>query len=282
MLTNPSGFLACCLLVLIAAFEVKAQSPDSPQPSSNEVTAEDVKEFLDPTRMNNLGSYSFEFSALPGGIELVSNKLEIAASLNHWSAVWASVPLSRFLSPSESTVWRVGDLELGWGMIIHENLKSRWTAAAGIFEVQAPTGNPVKGTGVGTYVLAPGGAFVVNPTDHFPIYVSGRYRHSVGAITLPGESGPSGDRVRAIDLTVNTVHILPKGVFLAAIPSFLFDIHEDFRVFSLGVGAGRAVTKNLVFEAGYVYRAAGRTTFTHGFSAGLRFIWGKEKVKKEK
>ena len=232
--------------------------------------------------MNNLGSYNFEFAALPGGTELLAHRLEIAASINHWSAVWARIPMNRFLVPSESTVWRVGDLELGWGLIVHENLESRWTTAVGLFEVQAPTGNPAKGTGVGTYVVAPGGAFVVNPTDHFPIYVIGRYRHSIGAITFPGESEPSGQRVRAIDLDVQTVHILPKGVYLAALPKFLFDLHEDFRVFSLGVGAGRAVTKNLVFEAGYVYRAVGRKTFTHGFTVGLRFLWGKDKVKTKK
>ncbi len=64
-----------------------------------------------------------------------------------------------------------------------------------------------KRTGFGTWVLAPGGALTFNPTDVFPIYVTGRYLHRLETpepVRRNGEVVEGPDlRVRSLELTVS-------------------------------------------------------------------------------
>ncbi len=141
-----------------------------------------------------------------------------------------------------------------------------------------PTGDRDKGTGFDTYILAPGVGIALNPTDKFPIYVVGRYLHSVGGSSSQGNGvDDDDDRFRSIELNIRTYHILPKGVFLAVLPSFLFDLNRDFNLFSLGAGVGRALNRRLAVQAGYVQHVAGRETFNRGFTVGIRYLWGRDK-----
>ena len=95
------------------------------------------------------------------------------------------------------------------------------------------------------------------------------------------ENQEEPDLVRSIELNIETLHIFPKGFFVAALPSFTFNLNQDFNLFTLGVGAGRALNRRLMVTGGYVHYVAGRRTFNQAFVVGISFIWGKEKVKPE-
>ncbi len=154
--------------------------------------------------------------------------------------------------------------------IIHEDLTRRFTSSVGFVEVRAPTGSAEKGTGFDRWVVSPGGAIALNPTDLFPIFIRGGYSHSTG--------GEAGRPVRLVQLSVNTAHILPKGFYVSAVPVFVFDLEQDTNLFSLGLGGGRAITRNFAWSAAYLHYVAGSQTFSQAFSFGLSFIWGEERV----
>lgn len=104
----------------------------------------------------------------------------------------------------------------------------------------------------------------MNPTDLFPVYIRGRYMHSIG--------GSEGEPVRALEISVETAHILPKGFYVSAIPRFFFDFAQDRNFLSFGLGVGRALTRNFGWGAAYVHYVAGAKTFSQGFSFGLSYI----------
>lgn len=83
--------------------------------------------------------------------------------------------------------------------------------------------------------------------------------------------------MRSLQLELRTFHILPKGFFLAFLPSFAIDLHQDFNVFSIGVGIGRALTPRLAVEGGYIEHLAGRETFSRGFVFGVKYLWGENR-----
>ena len=74
-------------------------------------------------------------------------------------------------------------------------------------------------------------------------------------------------------------HILPKGFFLAALPSFVFNLNQDFNFFSLGLGDGRALNRRLLIQGGYVHHIAGRETFNRALQIGITYLWGQDKSK---
>ena len=53
-------------------------------------------------------------------------------------------------------------------------------------------------------------------------------------------------KVRSIELKLETFHILPKGFFLAVLPSVTFNLNQDFNFFTLGLGVGRALTRQKI------------------------------------
>ena len=144
-----------------------------------------------------------------------------------------------------------------------------------------PTGDPDRGTGFGTWILAPGAALAFNPTDKFPIYVIGRYLHSLeglGGANRKEEVADTPDlRVRSLELTLQTVHILPKGFFVTAIPSFVYNFNRDFNFFSLGIGVGRALNSRLAVSGGYVRHVAGRRAFNQVLTFQVTFLFGRRK-----
>ena len=235
-----------------------------------DVSPEDVKRFIDPTRLVNSFAYTFKASFLPLDVELYNHTVRPLWALSHWTAVWAEVPYTHLSIPGQPVPSGIGDVVLGWGAILHEDLERRLTTSVGGLEVLVPTGNAELSTGSGRWVLAPRGALALNPTDLFPVYIRGKYSHSIG--------GSDGQRVRTLELSVETAHILPKGFYISAIPTFFFDFGQDVNFFSLGVGGGRALTRNVAWGAAYVQHVVGATTFSRGFSFGLNFIWGEEKV----
>jgi hypothetical protein len=246
-----------------------------------DVSAEDVKKFLDPTVMNDVLEYRFQANFLPQNTKLFSHRPYVGYSLNHWSAVWAEVPYWHFSTPGTHAPSGISDTLIGGGVVPYKDLSKRFTAVAFWLEALAPTGSAEKGTGFDTWVLSPGGGIALNPTDKFPIYMSGRYLHSFKPIGGLDDSDPEkpARKVRSIELEIQTVHILPKGFFVSALPRFLFDLNQDFTMFALGVGVGRALNRRLMVTAGYQRYAAGRKTFNQAFVVGFSFIWGKEKVK---
>jgi len=261
---GPAGCLVLAAsLSLLSVGGTSAQSPDA-------VSNEDVKRFLDPTQLINSFDYSFQASILPLGMEAYTHRLSPTWALGHRTAVWAEVPMTHFSSPGEAGSASAGDVTLGWGWILHEDLERRLTTSIGAIEVVAPTGSVEDGTGSGRFMLQPVGAIALNPTDYFPVYLSGQYTHSFG--------GSEGEPVRRVELSVETVHIFPKGFFVSAVPTFFWDFGRDVEVFSLGLGVGRALSSHFAWSAAYVQHLVGDKTFSRGFNAGLSFIWGDEKV----
>jgi hypothetical protein len=246
-----------------------------------DVSTEDVKQFLDPTVMNDVLEYRFQANFLPQDTKLFSHLPYIGYSLNHWTAVWAEIPILDFSIPDTNAPSGIGDTLIGWGFVPYKNLSRRLTGAAFWMEALAPTGSTEKGTGFDTWVLAPGGGIALNPTDRFPIYVWGRYLHSLKPLGGERSNQEEPDLVRSIELNFETLHIFPKGFFVAALPSFTFNLNQDFNLFSLGVGVGRALNRRLAIQGGYVHYVAGERTFNQAFVVGASFIWGEEKLKPE-
>jgi hypothetical protein len=221
-------------LALLCSSMAWAQSDD---PSSREeVTTEDVKTFLDPTVMINSLDYSFQADFLPSSIKAYTNKFGPFYAVNRWTGFWADIPIQHFTAPDGEGRSGVGDIQLGWGAVTHENLERRFTTSVVSFEALAPSGDTDKLTGFGTWILAPGGALAFNPTDVFPIYVAGRFLYSLESL---------GGKKRDL--------------------------------FSLGVGAGRALSKKFLISGGYVHRVAGQETFKQAFTVQLGFVFGERK-----
>ena len=246
-------------------------SPPSASCQEPEVTPDDVKKFLDPTMLINSLDYSFDAIALPGDVDSYNHTVMPVWALSSWTAVWAEIPYRRVSIADGNDLSGIGDIALEWGVMIHEDLERRFTSSVASLEVQAPTGSYEDGTGLGRWVLAPTGALALNPTDLFPIYVEGQYNHSVG--------GDAGEPVRALELTVTSVQILPKGFYVSVTPMFFFDFHENMRGFSLSVAVGAALTRNFAWAVGYARHVAGTKRFDQGLSLSLGFIWGEEKTR---
>ncbi len=240
-----------------------------------DVSVPEVKRFLDPTRMINRLEYAFQANFLPNDARLFTNRFRPWYAINHSSAVWVRVPLHDFSIPNQDTPVGIGDIDIGGGFLIHEDLSSRLTTIAAAAEVRLPTGDVSKGTGLDAYIIAPAALLALNPSDTFPVYIVGRYLHSWGSL---GGSDPQ-EHLRSIELEIQTFHILPKGVFVAVLPSFVFNLNQDFNIFSLGLGAGRALNRRFLIQGGYVHHIAGRETFNRALQIGITYLWGKDKSK---
>ncbi len=261
-------------------------SPEEPASAARqEVTTAEVKRFLDPTMMINRVGYDFQANFLIRDVDLFTHRIRPVIAFTHWTAVWARIPIHHFSTPDGSNPAGIGDVTFGWGVVAHENLASRFTSSALIFEVLTPTGDSSKGTGFGTAVLAPGGGIALNPSNYFPIYITARYLHSLEELRGPGSEEEVKDdpslKVRSIELNLETFHILPKGFFLAVLPSVTFNLNQDFNFFTLGLGVGRAITRHFAIQAGYLNYVAGEKTFNQAFNIGFTYIFGAEKVKRQ-
>ena len=245
---------------------------------SQGVTTEDVKRFLDPTVMINSASYDFGANFLPSDRRAYNHRASGFVAINHWTGVWAEVPYTDFSFPDGPAPSGVGDVLMGWGVVTHENLASRFTASALLFEATAPTGDPENNTGVGAWVLSPTWVMAFNPTDVFPVYVDIQYLHSVGPIgpePAPGQPvGTAREHIRALQLRAQTIHILPKGFYVAAVPSLAINLNRDFNVFSLALGGGRAITRSFAWNASYAQHLAGTQTFNRVASFGIQYLFG--------
>ncbi len=242
--------------------------------AAQDVSTEDVKRFLDPTVMVNHVDYTFGANFLPREVRAYQHKVGGFWAVNSWTGFWADVPIRDFSFPDAEGPAGVGDILLGWGIVTHENLERRVTTSALLVEVLAPSGDPKKGTGADAWVLSPTAALVFNPTDVFPVYVTARYLHSFGS--LGGGDDPD-DRLRSLELSVRTIHILPKGFFLVAAPQLLVNFNQEFNVFSVALGGGRALTRSFAWNAAYVQHVAGKQTFNRGFAFGIQYIFGQRK-----
>lgn len=284
------ALLLPCVLVAGAPGLARAQVPeaepvsrdapasqDSPR-DDTEVTTEEVRRFLDPTLMVSRLGYSLQTSFLTDGRELFMHRLEPWYAINASSAAWLTLPYAHFTPPGGPSSRGVGDVSLGWGYLVHENVRRRMTAVAAGIDVLLPTGDPARGTGFGRYVLRPRLGAVFNPTDVFPVNFIVRYMHSIDSGDSDGRDRP----VRTLQLELRTFHILPKGFFLAFLPTLSLDLHQDFNVLSIGVGGGRALTRRLAVQVGYIEHLAGRETFSRGFVFGLTYLWGENKETRQR
>ena len=72
------------------------------------------------------------------------------------------------------------------------------------------------------------------------------------------------------EFSLTTVLVMPKGFFLTLEPGLLGD--QDLEVFSVVVGAGRAVTRHFAASAGYAQFVAGDRTFNRSVVVGLQYV----------
>jgi hypothetical protein len=286
-----SGLLIAVLLIAPVWFcwgqtGAAASPEEQPTEVTEEVTTEEVKRFLDPTTMINSIGYDFQANFLINDAELFTHRIKPEIAFTHWTAVWADIPIHHFSIPGGDDPAGIGDVTFGWGVVTHENLKSRFTSSALIFEILAPTGDPSEGTGFGTTVLSPGGGIALNPSKYFPVYITARYLHSLEELRGPGSDEEVKDnpslKVRSIELNLETFHILPKGFFFAVLPSVTFNFNQDFNFFTLGLGVGRALTNRFAIQGGYVNHVAGEKTFNRAITIGFSYIFGAEKVKRQR
>ena len=77
-------------------------------------------------------------------------------------------------------------------------------------------------------------------------------------------------KLRSWEFAFTTVHIMPKGFYLAVEPSLVVD--EDFEVFSIVLGGGRALTRHFAFSVGYAQFVTGDRTFNRAAVVGLQYI----------
>ena len=253
-----------------------------------ELSTQDVRNFIDPTLMISSIEYSFQSNFLLDGIKAYTHKVTPFWAVNHWSGFWAVVPYSKFSIPGEKGPSSIGDVRIGGGVVVHEDLENRFTSGVLWLEALAPTGNVAKGTSFGTWILAPGGSIAINPTNKFPIFITGSYLHSLESLRgprteIPGDgTSLEGLKLRSIEVNIETVHILPKGFFLAAAPSFVFDLNQDNNFFSLGFGVGRALNKRLAITGGYTHYVAGTKDFNQAFFVGLQVLVGPDQETKKR
>lgn len=156
--------------------------------------------------MNDVLEYRFQANFLPQDNRLFSHRPYIGYSMNYWSAIWPEIPFLDFSIPDTKAPSGIGDTVIGGGVVPYKNLSQRLTGVAFWLEALVPSGSAEKGTGFGTWVIAPGGGVALNPTNRFPIYIWGRYLYSLkpleGEISIKEEPG----MVRSIELNVETLH----------------------------------------------------------------------------
>ena len=251
------------------------QSSTRPRALIEDVSPSDVKRFLDPTQLISRVEYDFQANFLPNDARLFTNRFRPWYAVNNWSAVWVRIPIHDFSIPNQDFPVGIGDIDIGGGFVVHEDLSRRLTTIAAAAEIRLPTGDASKGTGLDAYVIAPAALLAFNPTDAFPVYITGSYLHSWGSLA----GATSQEHLRSIELEIQTIHILPKGIFVAVLPTFVFNLNQDFNFFSLGLGAGRALNRRLLIQGGYVHHIAGRETFNRALQIGITYLWGKDKSK---
>ena len=264
--------LAASVAALAPAF-AQEEIPSQRKRLVENVTTEDVKRFLDPTRMISRVSYDFQMNYLPTDVELMTHRLKPWLALSNSQAIWVEIPYLDFSLPLPGGPSGLGDMAVGWGIILHENNRKRLTTITTGLEVLLPTGDADRGLSADKTVVSPGLAVATNPTDVFPVYITTWYHHS---IETEGASQRPGRPVRAFDIGLQTFHILPQGFFLAFLPTLVIDLEGDFNIFSLGLGAGRALNRRLLIQGGYVQYVAGEKTFNRGFTVGVTWLWGKD------
>ncbi len=111
-----------------------------------DVSVSDVKRFLDPTQLISRVEYDFQANFLPNDARLFTNRFRPWYAFNNWSAAWVRVPIHDFSIPNQDTPVGIGDIDIGGGFVVHEDLSRRLTTIAAAAEIRLPTGDASKGT----------------------------------------------------------------------------------------------------------------------------------------
>ena len=255
--------LMICLMALVAAWS-GGEAVANP-----EVTIADVKKFIDPTTIVTGFDYTFSFNSLSNG-SLYRHLLGPGWAINSSQILYADLPIQRLVPDLGPSQVGIGDTAIGWGYVPYENLSSRFTSVILVAELRAPTGDAGVGLGTGGWVLSPAVRLALNPTDRFPVFFTLGYLHSLEDEKTLERDGETVLKLRSWEFALTTVHIMPKGFFLSLEPSLLVD--GDLEVFSIVVGAGRALTRHFAFSVGYAQFVAGDQTFNRAAVLGLQYL----------
>ena len=268
-LSRRAAAIAATVLVLVVTghIDLTAQTSGAAEVEDT-VTTADVRRFLDPTVMIDRAEYRFQANYLSGDARLLTHRIRPWKTVGARAAAWVRLPWHSVSLPGGGGQSGIGDISPGFGFVLHENLASRLTTSALGFDLLIPTGDRASGTGLDRWIVQPSAALVFNPTDLFPVFVIGRYQHSVA----DGDE-PENGRVRSLNLSLQTFHILPARFYLLFIPNVFVDVQRDATAFTLGLGLGRAINRRLAWQAAYVQHAFGSETVSRGFQIGLNYLF---------
>ena len=256
-------------LILACFVAYLAACPGTVFAAEPEVTTADVKRFVDPTTIVTGLDYTFSYNSLTDG-RLYRHLLGPGWAINESQILYADVPIQRLAPDNGPSQTGIGDTALGWGYVPYKNLSSRFTSLILVTELRAPTGDAGIGLGTGGWVFAPGLRLALNPTDRFPVFLTLGYLYSLENEKTQESDGETVLELRTWEFSLTTVFVMPKGFFLTLEPGLLVD--QDLEVFSVVVGAGRALTRHFAFSAGYSQFVAGDRTFNRAIVVGLQYI----------
>jgi len=228
-----------------------------------------IKRFLDPTVFINTLEYRFD-SSFSDDVTTYGHNFLSLLPVNHRNTFWVGGAFSHIAASGTPVDNAVGDVVVGFGTLLHENLLDRFTSSMAGLELVAPTGSVESGTGDGRWLLAPRGALAVHLTDYFPLFVRGRYSHSLGESELPS--------IRLLDIELEFALLVGGGFFVEVVPVLAYDFAAEADSVSLEAVVGRAITENVAWVAGYVEHFEDGHSNSRGFIGGLNVIWGDEKV----
>jgi hypothetical protein len=234
-------------LFLAGLLALLAACPGSGIAAQPEVTTADVKRFVDPTTTVTGLAYTFSYNSLTNA-RLYNHLFGPSWAINESQVLYADVPIQRLAPDNGPSQVRVGDTTIGWAYVPYENLSSRFTSLIVGTELRAPTGDAEIGLGTGGWVLTPGLRLALNPTDKFPVFFTLRYLHSLEKKKTQELDGETVLELRTWEYSMTAVLVMPKGFFLTLEPTLLVD--QDLEVFSVTVGAGRALTRHFAFSVG--------------------------------
>ena len=109
------------------------------------------------------------------------------------------------------------------------------------FGLSIPTGDPDKGTGLGSYVVAPRLGFIKRLGSDFVISPTITYEHSF-------KEQADGVEVREWVLGVSIIYVGPRTLWVQWVPSYIADTNLDVGAFETTITVGKLFTRHFAMS----------------------------------
>jgi hypothetical protein len=140
-----------------------------------------------------------------------------------------------------------GDLEFGYSYTPGHALNaSPWVPSdVGIgIGLSIPTGDPGKGTGLGSYVLAPRLGFIRTLGSDFIISPTIAYEYSL-------KQQADGVRVRQWVLGASFIYVSPRTLWVQWVPAYVADTHLDAGAIEMSLTIGKLFTRHFAMSLNF-------------------------------